>query len=280
MAENIDKDQKIAELEAKLADQQKMASLGLLSAGIAHEIQNPLNFVINFSKMSVKLLSDLEDIVEDSSDKLEKEDAEELQDIAADLKENIQKILEHGGRAIDIIRGILLLSRGKDGEQLPTDIPTTLHEYVWLGYHAMRALDKSFNVAIHEDYPDAMPKVMIVPQDLSRAVLNIANNAFYAVHERWQQEGDSYKPEFNVRCTYDGNNLEISLQDNGTGMPEEVRQKLFHQTITTKPIGKGTGLGMSITYDLITNHLNGSISFETQEGSGTTFKISIPCKNC
>ena len=181
-------EQEIKKLQEKLAQQQKLASLGLLSAGIAHEIQNPLNFVINFSKMSSHLVDDIEDILQDLSDKIDQEDCKELQDIATDLKENMTKIQEHGQRAISIIQGILLLSRGKEGEKLPTDIPSLLHEYIWLAYHAMRALDKKFNVSIHETYPDNMPKVMIVPQDLSRSILNLANNAFYAVNERAKAE--------------------------------------------------------------------------------------------
>lgn len=276
----------ILKLQQQLADQQKMASLGLLSAGIAHEIQNPLNFVINFSKMSDKLLKDLQEVVADITDavadgqKPSQDDMVDLEDITADLKENMQKIQEHGERAISIIRGILLLSRGKEGEQLPTDIEHTLHEYVWLSYHAMRALDKSFNVTIRENYQEGMPRVMIVPQDLSRAVLNIANNAFYAVHDRWQKGQEGYTPEFCIDVTYTSGKLLIILKDNGCGMPAEVQEKLFKQIITTKPVGKGTGLGMSITHDLIVNHLGGQIEFESQEGVGTTFKICVPCKEC
>lgn len=271
----------IEKLQRQLAEQQKLASLGLLSAGIAHEIQNPLNFVINFSKMSAKLLKDLTEIVEDCEEKLDKEDAEELEDISMDLQENMKKIQEHGERAISIIQGILLLSRGKDGEQLPTDVPNLLHEYVWLSYHAMRAQDKTFNVSIHEEYPtEKMPRLMLIPQDLSRAILNIANNAFYAVHEKFVVQGANGQPSFDIRTEYRDGVLNIELRDNGCGMPEEIRRKLFHEIITTKPVGKGTGLGMSITKDLITNHLKGTVSFESQEGVGTTFKISIPCKSC
>ena len=146
--------------------QQKLAALGMLSAGIAHEIQNPLNFVINFSKMSDKLLKDLKEIINDVADTLDPDDAADIQDIADDLSTNMQKIQEHGERAISIIQGILLISRGKEGEHLPTDIPHLMHEYVWLSYHAKRANDKSFNVSIIEDYQAEMPKLMVIPQDL------------------------------------------------------------------------------------------------------------------
>lgn len=276
----------VKRLREQLADQQKLASLGLLSAGIAHEIQNPLNFVMNFSKLSDKLMEDLQGVLHDIMDDVAEgkapsaDDIADVEDITGDLRENMQKIQEHGERAIGIIRGILLLSRGKEGELLPTDIGQTLHEYVWLSYHAMRALDKDFNVSIKENFQDSLPRVMIVPQDLSRAVLNIANNAFYAVHERWQNEKDGYSPEFYVDVTYSAGKLQILLMDNGTGIPASVQEKLFKQVVTTKPVGKGTGLGMSITHDLIVNRLGGSIDFESTEGVGTIFKLCIPCKEC
>lgn len=272
--------QQIEVLQQQLHEQEKMASLGLLSAGIAHEIQNPLNFVINFSKMSNKLLEDLEDILGDCTDKLSEDDAADLEDISADLKENMQKIQEHGERAISIIRGILLQSRGKDGEFLPTDVCNLVHEYVWLSYHAMRANDKSFNISIHEEYPEAMPKCMVIPQDLSRAVLNVINNACYTVKERSAQAGADYKPTINVKVSFasETNTLRIEMQDNGMGMSEEVRSKLFHNFFTTKPIGQGTGLGMSITYDIIANRHGGEIQIDSTIGEGTTFTFIVPVK--
>ena len=163
-------EQQLETLQQQLKQQEKLASLGMLSAGIAHEIQNPLNFVINFSKMSDKLLKDLTEIVEDNEDNLSEEDREEVEDIVADLKDNLGKIVEHGERAISIIRGILLVSRGKDNEFLPTDVNKLVIEYVWLSYHAMRANVKNFNISIHEDYEEGMPQMMVIPQDLSRAV--------------------------------------------------------------------------------------------------------------
>ena len=269
-------------LQQQLHKQDKMASLGLLSAGIAHEIQNPLNFVINFSKMSVKLLEDLQDIMEDCADKLGEDDAADIQDISADLQENLGKIQEHGERAISIIRGILLHSRGKAGEMLPTDIGQLVHEYVWLSYHAMRANDKSFNITIQETIPENMPKLMVVPQDLSRAVLNVMNNACYTVKERASQEGADYKPtiEVKVALNQDGKEgeLRIDITDNGMGMPPEVREKIFENFFTTKPAGQGTGLGMSITNDIITKNHNGKLLVETEPKVGTTFTFIIPVK--
>lgn len=272
--------------------QQKLASLGMLSAGIAHEIQNPLNFVINFSKMSEKLLKDLEEILEDVCDDIDEEDAEDITGIIEDLSTNLQKIQEHGTRAIDIIQGILLISRGKEGEHLPTDIPKLVHEYIWLSYHAMRAKDKSFNVSIRENYPEEMPRLMVIPQDLSRAVLNIMNNACYALKCRQAEEtgkgNNAYTPTIDVTVSCKENEgdsneggakpylLSISVKDNGCGIPENVKEKLFHENITTKPVGEGTGLGMQITHDIIVANHHGEILVDTAVGKGTTVTFLIP----
>ncbi|MBQ0047950.1 MAG: two-component sensor histidine kinase [Prevotellaceae bacterium] len=270
--------QQVALLQKQLREQQKLASLGLLSAGIAHEIQNPLNFVINFSKMSSKLVEDLTEVLEDCADKLDEDDAADIEDISADIKDNMQKIQEHGERAISIIRGILLMSRGKDGEFLPTDINTLVHEYVWLSYHAMRANDKSFNISIHEEYQNNMPKMMVIPQDLSRAILNVVNNACYAVKERAASEGADYQPSITIKTSYENETLSIVMNDNGCGMTDEVKAKLFHELFTTKPVGQGTGLGMSITHDLIVNRHNGKIILESTPSVGSTFTFVIPVK--
>ena len=274
--------QQVEYLQKQLHKQDKMASLGLLSAGIAHEIQNPLNFVINFSKMSVKLLEDLRDIVDDCADKLGEDDAADLRDISEDLEENLNKIQEHGERAISIIRGILLHSRGKAGEMLPTDVAQLVHEYVWLSYHAMRANDKSFNITIQENIQENMPKVMVIPQDLSRAVLNVMNNACYTVKERAGQEGADYKPTIEVKVAMDHNGsegqLRIDITDNGMGMTPEIKAKIFENFFTTKPAGQGTGLGMSITYEIITKNHNGQLLVESEPKVGTTFTFIIPVK--
>ena len=275
--------QQVEVLRQQVHKQEKMASLGLLSAGIAHEIQNPLNFVINFSKMSSKLLDDLQDIVDGCADKLDEDDAADLKDITADLQENLAKIQEHGERAISIIRGILLQSRGKSGEKLPTDVGQLVHEYVWLSYHAMRANDKSFNITIHEDIQENMPQVMVIPQDLSRAVLNVMNNACYTVKERADQEGDGYTPTIDVKVSMTQPDageaeLRIAITDNGMGMTPEVREKVFDTFFTTKPAGQGTGLGMSITYDVITKNHNGQLLLDTEPNVGTTFTFILPVK--
>lgn len=271
-------EQNVETLQQQLKKQEKLASLGMLSAGIAHEIQNPLNFVINFSKMSNKLLSDLTEIVDDNEDKLDPADREEVEDIVADLKENLAKIVEHGERAISIIQGILLVSRGKDNEFLPSDINKIVKEYVWLSYHAMRANDKRFNISIHEDYQDNLPQMMVIPQDLSRAVLNLMNNACFAVHHRALSEGDDYQPTITVTTTMADNQLTITIADNGEGMSDEVKARLFENFFTTKPIGQGTGLGMGITRDIVEQKHHGHLSFESTLGAGTTFTITIPVR--
>jgi len=271
-------EQQLETLQQQLKQQEKLASLGMLSAGIAHEIQNPLNFVINFSKMSDKLLKDLTEIVEDNEDNLSEEDREEVEDIVADLKDNLGKIVEHGERAISIIRGILLVSRGKDNEFLPTDVNKLVKEYVWLSYHAMRANVKNFNISIHEDYEEGMPQMMVIPQDLSRAVLNVMNNACYAVWKKSQAADTGYQPEINVGVKSDGDTIVISIADNGEGMTDEVKQRLYENFFTTKPIGHGTGLGMAITRDIIENKHGGKLLFDSEEGKGTIFKLTIPIK--
>ena len=279
----------VENLKQRLRQQEKLASLGMLTAGIAHEIQNPLNFVINFSKMSSKLLTDLTDIVAENETAFDDGDREELDDIVTDLKENMARIVEHGERAISIIQGILLMSRGKEGEFLPTDVAKLVKEYVWLSYHAMRAKYKGFNISIGEDYQDSMPQAMIIPQDLSRAVLNIMNNACYTVWHKKQAQDTDYQPRIEVKVALDkgqssnpsegsGEAITISIADNGEGMTEEVQQKLFENFFTTKPVGEGTGLGMAITRDIIENEHGGTITFHSEPGQGTEFTISIPVK--
>ena len=266
-------------LQQQLKQQEKLASLGLLSAGIAHEIQNPLNFVINFSKMSDKLLKDLTEIVEDNEENISADDREEVEDIVADLKENMAKIVEHGERAISIIQGILLVSRGKEGEFIPSDINHIVKVYVWLAYHALRANHKGFNITIHERYQDGLPQMMVIPQDISRAVLNLMNNACYAVWDRSQKEGEEYVPTIDIKTALNAEGLlEIAIQDNGVGISDEVKEHLYENFFTTKPVGQGTGLGMGITRDIVENRHHGKLTFESEIGKGTCFTIIIPVK--
>ena len=238
-------------LQQQLKQQEKLASLGLLSAGIAHEIQNPLNFVINFSKMSDKLLKDLTEIVEDNEENISADDRQ----------------------------GILLVSRGKEGEFIPSDINHIVKEYVWLAYHALRANHKGFNITIHESYQDGLPQMMVIPQDISRAVLNLMNNACYAVWDRSQKEGEEYVPTIDIKTALNAEGLlEIAIQDNGVGISDEVKEHLYENFFTTKPVGQGTGLGMGITRDIVENRHHGKLTFESEIGKGTCFTIIIPVK--
>lgn len=267
-------------MKEQLLNMQKMASLGMISAGIAHEIRNPLNFVINFSKLSGRLLEELEEVVDGVKDRIGGEDAADIADIVRDLALNMQKIQEHGERAVSIIQGILLISRGKENERIPTDIRHLLHEYVWLSYHSRRANDKDFNVSIKETYQPEMPYCMVIPQDLSRAVINVMSNACYAVKQK-EMEGDAdgggvYVPTIEVTAAVADGRLVITIADNGVGIPEEVRGKLFRQTVTTKPVGEGTGLGMQITHEIITKNHNGEINIDSKLGEGTTVTFVIP----
>lgn len=270
--------QQVESLQNQLKQQEKMATLGLLTAGIVHEIRNPLNFVINFSKLSDGLIKDLEEDLDANEDKIADDDMEDIRDIMANLNENLQKIKEHGERAISIIQNILLYSRGKEDERIPTDVCKLVKEYVWLSYHAMRANLKNFNISIEEDYEEGIPLQSVIPQDLSRAVLNVMNNACYAVWEKSQQDLPDYKPTVSIQVARRGKELVIAITDNGTGMSEEVKQRLFDTFFTTKPTGQGTGLGMYITRNIIEEKHHGRIEFDSEEGKFTTFSLIIPVK--
>ena len=269
--------QEIERLKKQVSHQEKMASLGLLSAGIAHEIQNPLNFVINFSKLSCKLLQDMEEVLDELKDKLPADADEELREIMEDLKGNMNKIEENGNRASSVIRGILLYSRGKDDEYIPTNLCQLTKEYVWLSYHAVRANNKSFNVAIEEEYDDTLQLVKVIPQDFSRAVLNLMNNACYAVFNKSKGATETpYKPTIKVSLKKDGDKVRLTIEDNGSGITDEVKEKLYTPFFTTKPLGEGTGLGLSITKSIIEQKHNGTIELESQPNEFTRFTITIP----
>lgn len=274
MSENERELQTVVErLQVQVKTMEKLSSLGMLSAGIAHEIQNPLNFVINFTKLSCRLLEDLEEIVEGQT--RDEADRDEITEIIAGLKENLQKTLEHGERAISIIRGILLYSRGKEDEFVETDLKHLVKEYVWLAYHAMRANHKDFNITIREEYEDDLPMQKVIPQDFSRVVLNLMNNACYAVRDRALREEKEYSPEIRIQLQCHGKGFLFRIEDNGIGMLPEVKEKLFTAFFTTKPIGEGTGLGLSIVRSIIEEKHKGKIGFETKEGKGTSFWVTV-----
>ena len=274
---NKNTQKEIEKLRKQISQKEKMASLGLLSAGIAHEIQNPLNFVINFSKVSQKLLKDMQEVLDELGDALPEDSVEEIKEIMSDLEGNMNKIEENGNRASGIVRGILLYSRGKDDEYIPTDLHQLTKEYVWLSYHAVKANNKSFNVAIQEEYAVDLPLVKVIPQDFSRAILNLMNNACYAVFSKSKEIADAtYQPTIRVCLKKEGDRINLSIEDNGQGISEETKKKLYTPFFTTKPIGEGTGLGLSITKSIIEQKHNGTIGMDSRPGEYTRFTISIP----
>ena len=273
----------IERLRVQVSSLEKLSSLGMLSAGIAHEIQNPLNFVINFSKLSAKLVEDLQDIVAEEQELLTPEAKqrvaelnEELDEIVGDLHANLQKIEEHGNRAISIIRGILLYSRGKEDEFIPTDLAKLVKEYVWLSYHSMRANYKGFNLTIREEYATDLPLQRVVPQDFSRAVLNLMNNACYAVYNKSKCVAVGFEPVISVSLRREEDQVCLQIEDNGTGMPAAIKEQIFTPFYTTKPAGEGTGLGLSITRSIIEEKHKGTIQVDSEEGKFTRFTIRIP----
>lgn len=263
--------------QTQLVQQEKMASLGELTAGIAHEIQNPLNFVNNFSEVSAELVTELED----EQQKTER-DAELETELLSDLKQNLQKITHHGGRASAIVRGMLEHSRSSTGEKRPTDLNALADEYLKIAYHGLMAKDKNgstgrFNAELITDFDADLGKVAIMPQEIGRVLLNLYNNAFYAVQQKQKTAPAGYQPTVTVSTRQQQNgDVEIRVHDNGTGIPESARAKIFQPFFTTKPTGEGTGLGLSLSYDIITKGHGGTLAVESQEGLGTAFVITLP----
>lgn len=253
----------------QLIQSEKMASLGELTAGIAHEIQNPLNFVNNFSELSAEL-------IEEMNEELEKADYDEVKLIAADVKQNLEKINHHGKRADGIVKGMLQHSRKSTAKKEPTDINKLADEYLRLAYHGLRAKDKSFNATLETHFDERVGTIEVIPQDIGRVILNLITNAFYACNERMKTSKDPhFKPTVTVTTQRDKEQVMVSLKDNGMGIPKEVVAKIFQPFFTTKPTGQGTGLGLSMSYDIIKAH-GGSLQVETEEGSGTNFTIKLP----
>ena len=254
--------------QAQLIQSEKMASLGELTAGIAHEIQNPLNFVNNFSDVSTEL-------VDEMNEEIDKGNLEDAKQIAQDLKQNLEKINHHGRRAGDIVKGMLQHSRTSSGQKELTDINALADEYLRLAYHGLRAKDKTFNAATKTDYDEAIGLIKVIPQDIGRVVLNLITNAFYAVNERKKLQTDGYEPVVSVSTKKQKDNIEIFVEDNGTGIPQKVLDKIFQPFFTTKPTGQGTGLGLSLSYDIVKAH-GGELKVETKEGEGSEFIIQLP----
>ena len=266
--------------QSQLIQSEKMASLGELTAGIAHEIQNPLNFVNNFSEVSNELIDEMKE-------EFEKGDKEEAFAIADDIKQNLEKIHHHGKRADAIVKGMLQHSRSSSGTKEPTDINELADEYLRLAYHGLRAKDKSFNATLETDFDEGIGKIHVVPQDIGRVLLNLINNAFYAVNEKssfinlssealakLEASEDNYEPIVWINTRKEKNQITISVRDNGNGIPKKVLDKIFQPFFTTKPTGQGTGLGLSLSYDIVKAH-GGELKVETKEEEGTAFIITL-----
>jgi signal transduction histidine kinase len=263
-------------VQAQLMESEKMATLGQLTAGIAHEIKNPLNFINNFSELSMELITELGEELQDYIGTLSEKDTGSVNDLLNDLKDNLGKINDHGKRADSIIRGMLLHSRGNAAEVMPTPINNLLAEYVNLAYHGMRATDNSFNIKIENDYDATVGNIPAIPQDLSRVFLNILNNAFYSTNEKKKELKETYSPLLTVSTRDIGQAVEIRLRDNGKGIPPGVMEKIFNAFYTTKPAGLGTGLGLSISHDIIVREHKGEIRVDSVEGEFAEFIIRLP----
>jgi two-component system, NtrC family, sensor kinase len=254
--------------QLQLVQSEKMASLGELTAGIAHEIQNPLNFINNFSEVNSELSDELEQ-------EAEKGNIEEIKIIAKDIKANSEKINHHGKRADAIVKGMLQHSRSSIGVKEPADINALAGEYLRLSYHGLRAKDKDFNSTLKTDFDNSTGKINIIPQDIGRVLLNLYNNAFYAVTEKKKQQPEGYEPTISVTTKKSHNRITITVSDNGNGIPQKVVDKIFQPFFTTKPTGQGTGLGLSLSYDIIKAH-GGDIKVETKNGEFTEFVVQLP----
>lgn len=255
--------------QQQLIQSEKLASLGEVTAGIAHEIQNPLNFVNNFSEVCIELIDEMK---QELTNGFESEAAI----IANNIKQNLEKILEHGKRADGIVKNMLLHSRSSSGEKQPTDINVLADEYLRMSYHGLRAKNKSFNSAMTTLYDERIPQLNIIRQDIGRVLLNLFNNAFYAVHQRQKKEGSQYTAEVRVSTVLNSQFAEVRVWDNGTGIPKALRDKILQPFFTTKPTGEGTGLGLSLSYDILVKGHGGKIDMQSKEGEYTEFIISIP----
>jgi signal transduction histidine kinase len=254
--------------QSQLIQSEKMASLGELTAGIAHEIQNPLNFVNNFSEVNTELIEELKtEAIEGNK--------EEVIALANDIKANEEKINHHGKRADAIVKGMLQHSQKSSGQKEPSNINALADEYIRLAYLGLRGKDNSFNATLITDNDENISNINIIPQDIGRVLLNLYNNAFYAVNERSKQQKDGYEPTVLVSTKKIDEKIFISVKDNGNGIPQQVIDKIFQPFFTTKPTGQGTGLGLSLSYDIVKAH-SGELKVETKEGEGSEFIIKLP----
>ena len=259
----------------RLVQTQKLASLGQLTAGIAHEIKNPLNFVNNFSGLSVELIEELQEALEGAN--LDDKRRGEVAEITTTLRENLDKIAQHGKRANSIVKNMLLHSREGSGERRSVDVNALVEESLSLAYHGARAEKQGFNIALERSFDPAAGEVDAYPQEITRVLLNLISNGFYAATKRQgQEDGNGFEPTITAATKGLGDTVEIKIRDNGIGIPPEVREKMFNPFFTTKPAGEGTGLGLSISYDIIVKQHSGSMEVDTEPGQFTEFRIILP----
>jgi signal transduction histidine kinase len=259
----------------RLVQTEKLASLGQLTAGIAHEIKNPLNFVNNFSAVSAELTGELNDLLKSAAlgDKLR----EEVDELTRALIENLEKVVQHGKRADTIVKNMLLHSRQGSGEHRPVDVNALVEESLNLAYHGARAEKPGFNITLKRSFDPNAGEIDVFPQEITRVILNLISNGFYAATKRKAQvDGDGYEPTLAAATKNLGDSVEIRIRDSGTGIPPDVKEKMFHPFFTTKPAGEGTGLGLSLSYDIVVKQHGGSIEVDTQPGEFTEFKVILP----
>jgi two-component system, NtrC family, sensor kinase len=262
--------------QANLIHAEKMASLGQLTAGIAHEIKNPLNFVNNFAELSIELLDELRETTTPAIEALGQDQRAEVDEVIEMLTGNLAKIAEHGRRADGIVKSMLAHSRGGSGDRQQVDLNALIDEALNLAYHGARAQDQNFNITMERDFATAMAPIELVPQDMTRVFLNLFGNGFYAADKRRREAGDGFCPVLKVTTRDVGGEVEIRVRDNGTGIAPEFREKLFQPFFTTKPTGEGTGLGLSISYDIVTQQHGGTIDVASRLDEFTEFTIHLP----
>jgi signal transduction histidine kinase len=266
----------LSQVESTLSYSRKLAALSRLTSGIAHEIKNPLNFVNNFAKLSKRFVGELREILEGNPDKKVSELGDDVTEILEELTTNSERIFEHGQRADSIVRGMLLHSRGDSGARVKADLNAVVDEAMNLAYHGMRATNSDFNTTLVRDFDKAVGEVEMVSQEISRVCLNLFNNAMYIVHERADESGPDFEPTVTARTKRDGDKVLIIISDNGKGMPEEVSKRIFEPFFTTKPAGQGTGLGLSMSYDIVVEGHHGSLVVDSAPGQGAQFTITLP----
>jgi signal transduction histidine kinase len=269
----------LREAQQQLVQQEKLASLGQLTAGIAHEIKNPLNFVTNFSALNEELSSELEEALRSSREHLPEKTYREMEDLLTSLRVNSGHVAKHGRRADSIVKSMMEHASGGQGERYPVDVNAFLEEYVNLAYHGRRAQTPGFNVTLERHFEDGVGSVEMAPQELGRVIVNLLTNAFDAVAEKGRKSNGEYTPCVAIRTVRRDGHVDISVEDNGPGIPGHIRARIFEPFFTTKPTGSGTGLGLSLSYDIVSQGHGGQLTVASEEGSGTVFTVALPAKS-